>query len=251
MNVPKPLSACRPLHYIFLIGSLALSAPAAESPDITLSGDFSGTVVETLEAAGYTYVQVDTGKKKVWAAAPQLSVKVGDTLEVGKAMPMRNYHSKTLDRDFEVVYFTADTTVNGGSPATPGSSAELPPNHPPIAGHGSSPQSAPKLDFSDIKKAEDGKSIAEVYADKAKLSGQEVKVRGRVVKFNANIMSKNWIHIQDGTGKDGSNDLTVTSQSGAKVGDLVLVQGKVTADRDFGGSYQYSIIIEDAKITVE
>ena len=99
--------------------------------------------------------------------------------------------------------------------------------------------------------AEGGKRISEIFADKAELKDKEVKVRGRVVKFNANIMGKNWIHIQDGTGKNGSNDLTVTSASRASLGDLILVTGKVTTDRNFGGTYQYPILIEDAKITVE
>jgi len=261
MNLPILKLPRRPLPYVaLLIGTLALStpttrcvaeAPAAGNSDITLSGDFAGKVVATMEAAGYTYVQVDTGKAKVWAAAPQLAVKVGDTLAVGKAMPMRNYHSKTLDRDFDVVYFTADTTVNGGSPAGVSGSTELPPNHPPITGTGSPVVPKTAIDLSGIKKAEGGKGVAEVFAEKAALRGKDVRVRGRVVKFNANIMGKNWIHIQDGTGKKGSNDLTVTSQTRAKVGDLILVNGKVTTDRDFGGNYKYSIIIEDAKVAVE
>lgn len=260
MSIRNPQNPRRTLHYVLLVGSLVLAspvnkciaqAPSTQNADKALSGNFSGKVLETLEAAGYTYVQVDTGTAKHWAATPKLSVKVGDTLAVGQAMPMRNYHSKSLDRDFEVVYFTAETKVNGELPATTGSASELPKNHPPISGAGSPLPSKPNLDFSDIGKAEGGKSISEVFADKSSLSGKKVKIRGRVVKFNANIMGKNWIHIQDGTGGRGSNDLTVTSKTRAKVGDLILVEGKVTTERDFGGSYQYAVIIEDAKVTVE
>ena len=62
---------------------------------------------------------------------------------------MPNYHSKSLNRDFDLVYFTAAVTVNGASPGADGKSVELPKNHPPIAG------AAPKLkvDLSGIKKA--------------------------------------------------------------------------------------------------
>ncbi len=38
-----------------------------------------------------------------------------------------------------------------------------------------------------------------------------MKVRGKVVKFTPQIMGKNWIHVQDGTGADGTKDLTVTT----------------------------------------
>lgn len=244
------------MNYVLLIGCLVLSAPMARgqtqapvsaTPATAPAGGFSGKVVETMDAAGYTYALVDTGTTKLWAAAPQFSVKVGDSLAVGEAMPMRNYHSKTLNRDFELVYFTGSAKVNGVTPGDGGKSVELPKNHPPIAGVAAKPM----VDLSGIKKAQGGKSIAEIYAGKAKLSGKQVKVRGRVVKYNAQIMGKNWLHIQDGTGSAGSNDLTVTTASKAKVGDTVLVAGAVATDRDFGGSYQYSLIIEDAQVTVE
>jgi hypothetical protein len=71
------------------------------------------------------------------------------------------------------------------------------------------------------------------------------------MKYNPEVMGKNWLHIQDGSGNTGNNDLTVTTSSRAKIGDMVLVTGKLSADRDFGGGYQYSLIIEDAKVTVE
>jgi hypothetical protein len=71
------------------------------------------------------------------------------------------------------------------------------------------------------------------------------------VKYNGGIMGKNWLHIRDGSGQEGNNDLTVTTDAPAKVGDTVLVKGKVSTDRDFGGGYKYPVIVEDAKVTVE
>ncbi len=67
----------------------------------------TGKVTETMNTAGYTYVCVDTGSDKVWAAAPQVEVKVGDEVTIPQGTPMQNYHSKTLDRDFEVIYFVS------------------------------------------------------------------------------------------------------------------------------------------------
>jgi hypothetical protein len=182
-------------------------------------------------------------------------------------MEMRNYQSKTLNRTFDTVSFTDKITVNGKSASVPssagGKTADLPQGHPPIGGAPAKahlPEGHPAVgakaaqapaDFSKIKKAPGGKTVAEVYAGKAKLNGEQTSVRGKVVKYNAMIMGKNWIHIQDGTGAAGSNDLLVTSASEVKVGDTVLVTGKVATDKDFGAGYKYAILIEDAKIVVE
>ncbi len=241
-----------PVNYLTLIGCLVLGASQARgqtsaAPAADPAVGFSGKVLETTNAASYTYVLVDTGTGQRWAAAPQVAVKVGDTVAVANAMAMPNYHSKTLDRDFEVVYFTGSLTVNGAIPGAGGASVGLPKNHPPIAGTTASP----KVELTGIKKAAGGKSIAEIVSGKTELKGKAVKVRGRVVKYNAGIMGKNWLHIQDGTGSAGSNDLTVTTATLVKVGDTVLVSGTVVTDRDFGGGYKYSVIIEDAKVTVE
>ena len=248
-TVTRMPSLTQTMKYILLIACLALSAPCAlcQTTPPASGGNYSGKVVETMNAANYTYVLLDTGTTKLWAAAPQFAVRVGDSVAIANAAPMPKFHSKTLNRDFEVVYFTGNVKVNGKAPAAGGESVELPKNHPPITGNGAKPA----LDFSGIKKAEGGKSIAEIYASRAELSGKPVKVRGKVVKYNANIMGKNWLHIQDGTGTAGSNDLTVTTASETKVGDTIMVTGTIATDQDFGSGYKYNLIIEDAKVTVE
>ena len=94
-------------------------------------------------------------------------------------------------------------------------------------------------------------TVAEIYARQNDLLDTVVKVRGKVVKFSSQIMGKNWVHLQDGTGSAGTNDLTVTTADSAKVGDIVLVSGKISQNRDFGGGYKYALIIEDGKVAVE
>jgi hypothetical protein len=94
-------------------------------------------------------------------------------------------------------------------------------------------------------------TIAEIYAGQNDLLGIVVNVRGKVVKFSPQIMGKNWVHLQDGTGTAGTNDLTVTTADSASVGDTVLVTGKITLKKDFGMGYKYDLIIEDGKVAVE
>lgn len=224
--------------------------PQAAAPAAPAASGITGKVIETMNAAGYTYVQVDDGTKKVWAAAPEFQVAVGDEVIVPDGMPMNNYHSKSLDRDFEVVYFV-DAILNPNAPgAAVDPNAAVPEGHPNTKVSAAAPAD---IDLKDIAKADGGKTVAEVNSGKAELAGKEITLRGKVVKYNAQIMGKNWLHIQDGSGDAaaGTNDITVTSATEAKVGDTVLISGKVTLDKDFGYGYKYALIIEDAKVTVE
>jgi hypothetical protein len=220
--------------------------PAMTQPAPGAAGA-SGTVVETMNAAGYTYVQVDTGSERIWAAAPEIQVKVGDQVVIPQGMPMRNYHSKTLNRDFAVVYFVGSILDKTGGTLVKGTG--MPPGHPPTA----TSSTPPPIDLTGVKKADGGVTVGELYAKKAALSGKEIALRGKVVKFNAQIMDKNWLHVRDGSGDgDGrTNDLTVTTDATVKVGDTVLIRGKVILDKDFGAGYKYDVIVEDAKVTRE
>ncbi len=92
------------------------------------------------------------------------------------------------------------------------------------------------------------KTIEALYAGKDQLKGQRIQIKGKVVKVNAGIMGKNFFHIQDGSGKTGSNDLTVTTQQEVHVGDTVVVTGLVTINRDFGAGYSYPLILEEATV---
>jgi len=244
-------------HIASWLGAFVFAAFLAGNPSAFGQGAFSGKVAETMDAGGYTYVLVDTGTNKIWAAAPQFPVKKGDAVSVPDAMPMTGFHSRTLNRDFDVVYFAGSIPVNGASsdamklpPGHPAigddADAKLPPNHPPV-----SATEPPKMDFTGLKPAGGGKSIAEIYAASEQLAGKTVKVRGKVVKYNAEIMGKNWLHIQDGTGSIGDNDLLITSDGKAKFGDTVLIEGTVATNKDFGAGYKYRVLVEDAKVTVE
>lgn len=97
--------------------------------------------------------------------------------------------------------------------------------------------------------AADAITIEKLYAQKEKLAGKQVKVKGKVVKVNEGIMGKNFLHITDGTGKEGSNDLTITSDGIAAVGDSVTVTGEVAVNRDFGYGYSYPLLLEKSTIS--
>ena len=89
-------------------------------------------------------------------------------------------------------------------------------------------------------------TVAEVVTKAVELKDKPVRVSGKVVKYNAAIMGKNWLHLQDGTGSASNNDILVTSTVTAKLGDIVTVSGIVRNDRDFGAGYFYKVLIEDS-----
>lgn len=92
-------------------------------------------------------------------------------------------------------------------------------------------------------------TIEQVYAQKDKLAGKQVEVMGKVVKVNNGIMGRNFLHITDGTGKEGTNDLTITSDDTAEVGDKISASGEVVINRDFGAGYSYPLLLEKVHIS--
>jgi len=227
-------------------------APAAEAAP---SASIKGKVVERLDAPPYSYLKLATDKGETWAAVPKTEVAVGADVTVTGAMPMNGFESKTLKRKFDVVYFG---TIGGEAPAPAGA-----PGAPAMgAMGGASPASmaeahkaaaAGPADVGDVKvpkaSGADARTVAEIYAQKAALKEKPVTLRGKVVKFNENIMGKNWLHLRDGSGAAGKdNDITVTTGDKAAVGEVVVVKGTVRTDKDFGAGYAYPVIIEDAKL---
>lgn len=141
-----------------------------------------------------------------------------------------------------------DAASTAAPAATPPAATTMPADHPTA-------KPAAEVDLTGIAKADGGKTVAEVYAEAGALSGESVTVRGKVVKANGGIMGKDWLHLRDGSGTEETNDLTVTRTAAAgdlpKVGDLVLVTGKVALERDYGMGYDYPVMLEEAEVKVE
>jgi hypothetical protein len=93
------------------------------------------------------------------------------------------------------------------------------------------------------------KTVAAIYKEKAQLKGHQVRLHGKVVKVNNGILHRNFLHVQDGTGTQGSNQVTVTTQDTAMVGEEITVTGTLAVDKDFGAGYVYPVILEHATIS--
>lgn len=91
--------------------------------------------------------------------------------------------------------------------------------------------------------------IADCF-EKEKMAGKEIVLKAHVVKYNAGILGKNWLHVQDDKSPQGKNDLVVTTLNKVKVGDNVKVIGKMSYDKDLGSGYFFPAIMEDAQVEI-
>jgi len=189
-----------------------------------------------LQTSQYTYLKVSENGTSNWIAVNAFDAKVGETYFYSKDLEMTNFKSKELNRVFERIYFVDDLSQQAVTAA----------GHMPAA-HSGKAVVGMKEGIS-VAPAENGLTIAKLYADRANYGGKVVKMKGQVVKVNEQVMGKNWIHIQDGT-KDGENfDLTITSTDLCKIDDVVTFEGTISLKKDFSHGYFYEVIMEDAKL---
>jgi len=197
-------------------------------------------VQEVIQTSSYTYLRVKENDKENWLAVPKMQVELGGTYYYEGGMEMKDFHSKELGRNFESVFFlekvstSADGTKKVAPPTSPYTSNNTSPVKPTIT----------KSEIT-VEPAEGCITIAELFSNKEKYAGEIVKIRGQVTKYNASIMKRNWIHIQDGTEHNGKFDLVATSNMEFKVGNIVTIEGKVTLNKDFGYGYSYEILLEE------
>ncbi|MEN8118805.1 MAG: OB-fold nucleic acid binding domain-containing protein [Bacteroidota bacterium] len=191
---------------------------------------------EVIQTSSYTYLRVKENDMDNWLAVPKMQAEIGGTYYYEGGMEMKDFHSKELGRNFESVFFLEKVAT---SPADTKNVAQA-------TTYTSTVKSTVVRNEVKIDPAEGGITISELFSSKEKIAGKTVKIRGQVTKYNAAIMKKNWIHLQDGTDYNGKFDLVVTSNQEFKVGDIVTIEGKVVLDRDFGYGYSYEILIEEA-----
>ena len=197
------------------------------------AGDvYEGTVVDAIDGGGYTYLQIDDTKKKYWVAVEGVKIEKGTEVRFTEEMRVKNFQSKALNRTFDEVVFASNLQHRTNAPEK--GNLEL---------------------ISDQVKESPYKqngtmSVKEVWEKRASLKDKTISIRGRVVKASPNIIARNWIHIQDGTGEGSEvGRIVFTSKELPKVGDIVTATGVVMVDKDFGSGYFYKIIVENATFT--
>jgi len=219
--------------------SFAAQKNTEEELQQNVPSTIDGKISNIINVPGYTYVEVETSNDKVWAAVPSTSVNIGEEVSFSTGTPMHNFYSKTLQRDFPVIYFVNRFVTDNGATTTSAAAS---------AAHGQFSQEPAAELIKEINKVEGGNTIAEIHARKDELNGDTIRVRGQVTRFTAGVLDKNWIHIRDSSAAD---DLTVTTDATVAIKDVVIIEGRLELDKDYGYGYVYPVILEDAKITKE
>lgn len=260
----------KPLFYICAAAATLPVFAGGFYQNVSASG-ISGKVLETMNGAGYTYMFIDSGAIKQWVAIPEAKVEKGDSVTCEEGMVMNNFHSKSFDRTFETIVFSAgivtspapkaqkqqETKQSGDDSFAAAVAKEQKPAPSPAApamsaaSGGSSGAIVPLADIN-IEKAEgdSGYTVEEIFEQAEELDGKTVRLKGKVVKFSPHIMGRNWIHLQDGTGNPmkNSHDLVVTSSETVETGQVVVIEGTLAANKDFGAGYKYEVIVEQATV---
>ena len=192
-------------------------------------------VKEVLQASTYTYLFVNENKEDYWIAVSKVDIKVDDHLYYNKALEMKDFKSEELDRTFDQILFVEDL---GGMKLK----TESIPNdslHNKLKDQEEKP-------IINVDEAADGIRISELMKNRDNYANKKIIIRGQVVKVNAGIMDRNWVHLKDGTSHSGKSDLTFTTHEEVKVGDIVTFAGTVALDKEYGAGYVYPLIVENA-----
>lgn len=220
------------LAICLIVASPFVFAATPSAPVAPAAAVVKGEVLEIKDVESYTYLRLKTKDGETWAAVGKAPIKKGAEVTIENTMVMNNFESKSLKKTFPKIIFG---TLAGA----------------PAAGAG---MVAPQPEAADVKvpkaSGPNARTVAEIMAKPADLKDKPVLVRGKVVKYNAGIMGKNWVHLRDGSGSaaNNTNDILVTTMNQAKVGDIVTAKGVVHTDKDFGAGYSYKVLVEEATL---
>lgn len=189
-----------------------------------------GIVTQALHGGGYVYLEVDKKGQKIWVAYTDTPVEVGAEVRFIEDLVAENFQSQALNRFFERLIFTSSLEYRTQIP----DSKHLAFIREVVA-------QSPYQVKGTI-------SVLEAVKNRQKYANKSVKIRAKVVKISPNILGRDWVHLQDGTGEgEVARIVFVGKAEGIEVGEVVSASGKASLDKDFGSGYVYPIVIEEAR----
>ena len=195
------------------------------------------TIAEAVPTSKYLYLKVTEDGREYWMATSQTAVNSGEVYYYNEALIRTDFESKEMQRVFDTIYLVTrivpeaqvDKLKSQETKATPQADAST-------SDDPDSPAEVMQGNASPVQ-------ISEIFDNPEAFEGRKVEISGTCTKVNEGILSRNWIHVKDGSADD--KDLVVTSSASVKPGDRVKLQAFVRLDKDFGAGYRYAIILED------
>ena len=228
LHLHKLLAVC-----LIAATPLLYAAPAAKP---TVGQNITGEVLEARDVAPYTYLRIKTSQGEQWVVVNKTAVAKGSSVNVETQVVTDNFESKSLGKTFTNIVFGSLV----GAPAGDSNPHEGVAQVAPVA-------------VAKLAKASGSNAytVADLYAKAGQLNNKPVRLSAKVVKFSADIMGQNWLHLQDGSGSPvtQNHDILATSSGTAQIGDVLTVSGTVRTNVDLGMGYTYKLVIEKATLS--
>ncbi|MDF1558335.1 MAG: hypothetical protein P1P80_09220 [ANME-2 cluster archaeon] len=190
----------------------------------------TGSVNQSIDVSGYTYLEVTDGTGSLWVAGYTTSLENGTEVTASGSL-MKNFPSSSLGRTFEVLLL-ADSVSDGTTTTTSGSP------------HGSDTNNAVTDDIN-VTPVEGSTSIADIIANSATLSGQEVTVTAVVVKSTP-LINEVFLTLDDNSLDENTERLKARCPNtfAVAIGDTVVITATVLTDVDLGSGYFYPVLLQ-------
>lgn len=227
---------------IFSVSGTKISAEKKAGP-----ASHTGKLLQMFKSGGYTYLEYESDGKKLWAASKMVVANIGNIIEFNNPLVMKDFYSKTLKRKFELIYFAGMVRAVGKPGELSMKSMQSMTGHKKM----NPDKKAIVINAGSVKRADSGYTIAECFSQKDALKGKTILIRAIVVKFSPKIKGRNWVHIRDGSGNTGTNDITFTTKEILTPGDLILVKGILLLNKDIGSGYSFPVFMEDPEVIKE
>lgn len=232
--------------FMLVIATSAWAGESTASSPVD-SNVVKGDVLEVLNVENFTYLRLNTHAGEMWTAVINTPVKKGAVVTIKDVIVMSNFESKILKRTFPTILF-GNLVVSGGDTGS-SSNTRL-----PLVMGTYYLALAQKWDTKNIRTTKtrdvNARTIAEIIKKSDELKDTSVLLSGSVVKYNPDIMGKNWVHLRDGSGSaaDNTDDILVTTSNQVKLNDVVTFKGIVRISKDFGAGYAYKVLVEEATL---
>jgi len=185
-------------------------------------------IKHVVHAGSYTYLGVKSGEREYWVVTSPVNLPVETWIRFKEEVATPYYESKALGQRLEDVVFTSSLEYR---------------SHLDERQHLA--YITEKVAVSPYQ-AKGTVSIQEAQEGRKGFAGKTIEIRAKVVKVSQNILGRNWVHLQDGTGSgEEIGRIVATSSALPKVGEIVRAKGKVSVDKDFGSGYVYAIVLEE------
>lgn len=209
----------------------------AQTASNTQSSAHQVYLIDTLGGSRYSYLKVREGAKEFWLATLKSSYVLNEEYIFTKGIYKTDYYSTAFNRTFEEIYLVSDLRPLNAAATQPVAKQIF---EAPDKTEGAA------RERQNLGLVEGGTSIKELIENSDRYVDQEVKLTAEVVKINANIMDRHWLHLKDGS--FDSFDLVATSQTAVPAGHVVNLKATLRKSVDFGAGYSYDLILENAEV---